>query len=171
SEELTSELQSLTNLVCRLLLEKKDRSQFGFEPIERPRLGQCLGFKDQKIDLILDRQAIAAIDEDHGARFEHDGKPRRTGKAGEPGEALFASGDIFVLVFVGARNQKPIQPKANEFGTQGRDSRGALRRIGLILEGLIEAFKHFNKLNKIACACQRNLAQTFWLRFIFYETG
>src|SRR5438093_5375321 len=32
SEEHTSELQSLTNLVCRLLLEKKNRTQAGTEP-------------------------------------------------------------------------------------------------------------------------------------------
>src|SRR5258706_7506407 len=48
SEEHTSELQSLTNLVCRLLLEKKER---------RPRLSVCLC--DSKVPLIIacDRRA------------------------------------------------------------------------------------------------------------------
>src|SRR5438093_343622 len=35
SEEHTSELQSLTNLVCRLLLEKKKRSQRSGGPLKR----------------------------------------------------------------------------------------------------------------------------------------
>src|SRR5215213_11173799 len=34
SEEHTSELQSLTNLVCRLLLEKKKATQHDFQPIQ-----------------------------------------------------------------------------------------------------------------------------------------
>src|SRR2546430_4033338 len=37
SEEHTSELQSQSNLVCRLLLEKKDR-----ECVESTRTGSCL---------------------------------------------------------------------------------------------------------------------------------
>src|SRR5437016_11053132 len=40
SEEHTSELQSLTNLVCRLLLEKK-KTEVVYEPLET--LGVCVG--------------------------------------------------------------------------------------------------------------------------------
>src|SRR5438093_6583589 len=36
SEEHTSELQSLTNLVCRLLLEKKKKPRRGRSPIQEP---------------------------------------------------------------------------------------------------------------------------------------
>src|SRR5438093_4339484 len=38
SEEHTSELQSLTNLVCRLLLEKKKRKACGVDVFEHPSL-------------------------------------------------------------------------------------------------------------------------------------
>src|SRR5256885_8586054 len=47
SEEHTSELQSPCNLVCRLLLEKKNNSlaihmrQHGHHPGTRPLLGRC----------------------------------------------------------------------------------------------------------------------------------
>src|SRR5262249_60291793 len=36
SEEHTSELQSLTNLVCRLLLEKKKKHQISLTPLTQP---------------------------------------------------------------------------------------------------------------------------------------
>src|SRR5437016_7330752 len=36
SEEHTSELQSLTNLVCRLLLEKKNQTSRGYAPCHPP---------------------------------------------------------------------------------------------------------------------------------------
>src|SRR5437016_10149224 len=39
SEEHTSELQSLTNLVCRLLLEKKNTSRIEQQPEAPPRGG------------------------------------------------------------------------------------------------------------------------------------
>src|SRR5258706_11131805 len=37
SEEHTSELQSLTNLVCRLLLDKKKRLLFDWKTLESPK--------------------------------------------------------------------------------------------------------------------------------------
>jgi hypothetical protein len=61
------------------------------------------------------------------------------------------------LAFVRARNQKSIEPEAREFGAQSRDSDCALRGIRLILEGLIETFKHLARLGKNAIAYQRNL--------------
>ena len=47
SEEHTSELQSLTNLVCRLLLEKKNQIS-----IRIPSL-QSLLFNDQSLDILM----------------------------------------------------------------------------------------------------------------------
>src|SRR5258706_11705353 len=48
SEEHTSELQSLTNLVCRLLLEKKNRQEPATinQPITTPTLYRALGRKN-----------------------------------------------------------------------------------------------------------------------------
>src|SRR5437016_11495129 len=41
SEEHTSELQSLTNLVCRLLLEKKKSTEIWFDVICEQCIGEC----------------------------------------------------------------------------------------------------------------------------------
>src|SRR5208337_4816690 len=46
----------------RIVAEPRSGAQIGFEPLRRHRLGEGLRFKDREIDLILDRQAIAAID-------------------------------------------------------------------------------------------------------------
>src|SRR5256886_8153603 len=40
SEEHTSELQSQSNLVCRLLLEKKKKNDYTFDPVHRRTLAQ-----------------------------------------------------------------------------------------------------------------------------------
>src|SRR5258706_7926444 len=46
SEEHTSELQSLTNLVCRLLLEKKKDALAHFSGLERPEVDQRLPWRE-----------------------------------------------------------------------------------------------------------------------------
>src|SRR5438046_3631997 len=48
SEEHTSELQSLTNLVCRLLLEKKKRER----GVEHLHLADVVRVLDERIDLL-----------------------------------------------------------------------------------------------------------------------
>src|SRR6202030_170335 len=101
---LTEELRLAWRVQPGIVAETRPRAKIGFEPIRRTRLVPCHRFEDRKIDLILDRQDVAAIDKDGGATFEHNGKPRRTGEPGKPGETLFASCDIFVLMFVRARN-------------------------------------------------------------------
>ena len=104
-----------------IVAEPRPRAKICFEPILRTRLGPSHRFENRKIDLILDRQAVAAIDKDRGASFKHNGKPRRTGETGKPGEALLASGDIFVLVLVRPGNQE-IRP------TRGERARPAMPR-------------------------------------------
>ncbi|MGH6869584.1 MAG: hypothetical protein ACREDA_12100, partial [Methylocella sp.] len=46
------------------------------------------------------------------------------------------------MVWVRARNQEAIEPKASELAPQCRDPDRALRGFGPILEGLIETFEH-----------------------------
>ena len=53
----------------------------------------------------LDLQRVAAIDEEHGAILQDDGKPGRAGEAGQPGKPLFRRRHIFVLMAVGARDR------------------------------------------------------------------
>src|SRR5437016_9095305 len=57
SEEHTSELQSLTNLVCRLLLEKK-KTLDGRSRRRQPGLGHQLGGVGGEIDLRGDPRII-----------------------------------------------------------------------------------------------------------------
>src|SRR5688572_32461988 len=49
SEEHTSELQSQSNLVCRLLLAKKNRS-----PVDLVRIGLAVARKDLPFEFLLD---------------------------------------------------------------------------------------------------------------------
>ena len=156
---LTEALHLARRVQPRIVAEPRPRAKIGLEPILRSRLGPCLRVEDRKIDLILDRQAIAAIDKNRGAPFEHNGKPRRTGETGKPGEALFARGDIFVLVFVRARNQEAIQPEARELAPQCRDPDRALRGVRPILKGLIETFEHPAKVRPVRL--RRNIRR-FW---------
>src|SRR5262249_59250239 len=65
SEEHTSELQSLTNLVCRLLLEKKHI----LRPIAMPK-GTSLDPKDRRLDVPIEEISLEAQvlhGEDHQA--------------------------------------------------------------------------------------------------------
>ena len=55
---------------------------------------------------------------------------------------------IFVLILIGARNQKSIKSETREFGAQSRNSGRALRGIRQILEGLIETFEHLTWLKR-----------------------
>ncbi len=78
-----------------------------------------------RIDLGCRLYGIAAIDEQRGALEEHHRRPGRAGEAGEPGEALLARRQIFVLLTVGARYDKTVKAAALEFGAQAFDTRGA----------------------------------------------
>src|SRR5690606_15777090 len=60
------------------------------------------------------------------------GNAGRSGEAREPGEALVARRDIFVLVAVGARQDQARKPAPGQFGAQRRDPRRRLRRRGII---------------------------------------
>jgi hypothetical protein len=57
---------------------------------------------------------IAAVDEDRRALGEHDGGARRTGEAGEPGQALLARRQVFVLLAIGARYDETVEAASLE---------------------------------------------------------
>ena len=56
----------------------------------------------RSVHLVADLQRVAAVDEQHRAVQQHDRGARRTGEARQPGEALLAGRQVFVLVAVGA---------------------------------------------------------------------
>ena len=66
---------------------------------------------DLRVDLIAHLQRVASVDEDGGAVGKHDCEARRAGEACEPCKALGVRGHVFVLVFVGARNDEAVEPR------------------------------------------------------------
>src|SRR5205807_4743848 len=74
--------------------------------------------------------------------------------ARKPPQTLCARSDIFILVFVRARHKKSIKPAADELGPQSRNPRRSLRRISLILEGLIKTVEHEPKLGRVHAPSQ-----------------
>ncbi len=97
---------------------------------------------DGEIDLIARLNRIARIDEEHGAVLQHDSEAGRAGEPGQPGEPFVRGRHIFVLVAVGARHDETVETLPREFFAQGLEACRRLRAIGLIGEGLVEAFEH-----------------------------
>ena len=91
-----------------------------FQPLVGRALDQMLDGENRGVGLRLRLHGVAAVDEQHGALGEHDGRAGRTGEAGQPGEALFARRQIFVLLPVGARHHEAVELAALEFGAQAR---------------------------------------------------
>src|SRR5262249_58734315 len=60
SEEHTSELQSLTNLVCRLLLEKKKKIIYVKSTNKKIRQSNCCDYLEYKVGRKLSTHAINA---------------------------------------------------------------------------------------------------------------
>ncbi len=98
------------------------------------------------VDFLGDLHLIAAVDEDRRAVGEHNGDARRAGEAGEPGEPRVARRHIFVLVAVGARHDKAVEPAARQLGPQRREPLRAGAALGLILERLKTRFEHGGNL-------------------------
>ena len=112
------------------------------QPLIGRTIDQMLNRKHRAVGLRLHLHGVAAIDEQHGAVEEHDSRAGRTGEAGEPGEALLAGGEIFVLLPVGARHHQPVEAAALQLGAQRRHPPGAGGRFARIIEGLEAGFKH-----------------------------
>ena len=75
-------------------------------------LGQMLDAENFAVDLFTHLHLIAAIDENNRALGEHDGKARRSGEAGQPGEPLGARRHVFVLKTIGARHNESVHPRS-----------------------------------------------------------
>ncbi len=81
-------------------------------------------------------QGIAAIGEKNGAVHEDDRRAGRTGKAGDPGQALIGVRQVFVLVLVLVRDDEAVQPHLPHLGAQGGDICYPLRRLSGDIEML-----------------------------------
>ena len=94
------------------------------------------------IDLLGGLQRVAAVDEDRGLVGEHDGKARRSGEAGQPGQPLLGRRDIFVLLLIGAGNDETAQFPAQQFLAKGGQPRRQRNAAFGLLEGLEMGFEH-----------------------------
>ena len=71
---------------------------------------------------------VAAVDEQRRALGQHDRGAGRAGEAGEPGEALLARRQVFVLLAIGARHDETVEAAPLEFGAQCGEMRGGAPR-------------------------------------------
>ena len=94
------------------------------------------------VDLVGRLHGIAAVDEQRGALVEHDRRPGRAGKAGEPSQPLLAGRQIFVLLAVGARHDETIKSAPLQLGAQGSDACRRRRALARIVEGLEAGLEH-----------------------------
>ena len=86
----------------------------GREPARGRHIGDVLRRKQLGVDLAAHLNDVASIDEDRRFFHQDDGESGRACEARKPGEALGGGRDIFVLVLVGARNEKAIEFEARQ---------------------------------------------------------
>ena len=100
-----------------------------FDPAMQALAHQIGVLENLAVDLALDLERIAAIDEDGGAVAHHQGGPGRAGKARRPQQALIAVGQVLVVVLVLMRDQETVQA---EIGQRSAD-------LGNILAAIVGA--------------------------------
>ena len=110
--------------------------------------------EDFHIDLRTHLNRVAPVHENGGRVAQHDGRSRRPGKASQPGQTLGAGRHIFVLVFVGARDDEPLQAALAQLAAQKSHARAALRGIRRFIESLEMALEHGRQTRQSAPALQ-----------------
>jgi len=94
----------------------------------------------------LHLQDVAPVDKDRRLVLQDHRETGRARKTSEPGEPLGAFGDIFVLVFVGARREKTVEILLGERGAQRFEAGAAGAASGCVGEGLEFCFEHDSTL-------------------------
>jgi hypothetical protein len=120
--------------------------EVSLDPAVRRVLDQVLDGEKRRVHLLARLQRVATVDEQHRPLHQHDRRTGGTGEAAEPGEALLAGGDIFILVAIGARHDPAGQIAPCQLGAQRCDARTACRTLGSILERLEAGFEHAGNL-------------------------
>ena len=116
--------------------------KIGLDPAIRWRLHEMLDGEQRGIDLLADLKRVAAVDEQHRPLHQHDRGAGGTGETGEPGETLLGRRHIFVLVPVGAWNDKAGQAAPRQLSAQRGNARPACRALGAIFERLEAGLEH-----------------------------
>ena len=122
------------------------------QPLARRRVDQVLDGEHGLVDLCVRLHGVTAVDEDGGLVGQHDRSAGRAGEAGQPGQAFFAGGEIFVLLAVGARHDEAGEPAVLELRAQTCDAAGALVALARILEGLELRFEHGRHSSRLSLA-------------------
>ena len=84
-----------------------------------------MDFKQIAVDLLRRLQGIAAVNKQCRALTQHNREPGRTGKAGQPRQALAARRDVLALMFIRARHDKAVEPTRRQFPAQRCEPVGA----------------------------------------------
>ncbi len=119
-----------------IVAELLARCEVRLDPRARRRIDEVRDGEQRAVDLVARLGGVAAVDEQHGAVGEDDRGAGRSGEAGQPGEALLAGGQVFVLMAVGMGHDEAVEPAPRQLGAQGRDARRRLSRFRRIIEGL-----------------------------------
>ena len=90
-------------------------SEILLDPLAGWRLDQMRNRKQRGIDLVAHLERVAAVNEKHRAIHQDDGRAGRPGESGQPGKALLAGGNVFVLLPVGAWHDQAGQSAARKF--------------------------------------------------------
>ena len=93
--------------------------EVGGDPAAGWLLGQVKRREAPGIDLVLDLEGVAPVDEDRRLVREHHGEPGRAGEPRQPGESLRPRRDELALVLVGQRYDEAVQPAAAQLFAQG----------------------------------------------------
>ena len=81
----------------------------GLEPLPDASFRTIHSLIEGAIDLLRDLQHIAPVGEGRGFILQHHSRPRRSGKVGEPFEALLGRVQKLPLIAVGLGHQIPVQ--------------------------------------------------------------
>ncbi len=139
---LAQALGTLGGVQPRIVAHLGADGEVRLQPLRRRALDQVLDGEDGFVDLGVGLHGVAPVDEDRRLVRQHDRGAGRSGEAGQPGEAFFARRQVLVLLPVGARNDKTVEPAAGERGAQRRHAARAFGTFAGIVKGLEMSFEH-----------------------------
>jgi len=98
------------------------------------------------VDLLARLQRVAAVDEHRGLSGKNDRDPGRTSETGQPGQAFFRWRHVFVLLLIGARNDKSGQVAPRQFLAKRGQPRRQRHASFWFFERLEQGFEHEPRL-------------------------
>lgn len=87
----------------RIVTEPVALVEIGLDPLMRRILHEVLDRHQAGIHLLARLQSVATVHEQYRALHEHDGNTGGAAETRQPGQSLLTSGDVFVLLPIGAR--------------------------------------------------------------------